>query len=1145
MYFRGDKPLFFATDLTNFLGCRHLTAVERLAAHKLAKRPYYDDPMLEILRERGLEHEQAYVERLRAMGKRVVEIDKQSPNAFGDTVRAMQEGADVIVQARLEHGSWAGWADVLLRVDGEGEAGPWWQYEPVETKLAKETRGATIIQLCLYAELLAELQGGPPDLLRVVVPDSNFEPECYRFDEFRAYFRLIRRKFEAELQAPLAASVETATPYPDPVPHCDVCNWYSVCDARRVKDDHISLVAGIQKAQRKELAGWGVTTLAGLGQLPIPLERKPVRGSAAALERVREQARLQLEARTSGKPTYELLPIEEGYGLAALPDPSALDVFLDLEGDRHAEDGGLDYLFGYAFRDAAGAVQYDAIWAISPTEEKAAFERFMDLVAERRARDPMMHVYHYAPYEPTAMKRLMGRYATRADELDEMLRCGVFVDLYAVVRKGVRAGIDSYSIKKLEPFYGLVREVDLRRVSRLLRAVEYAIAKKDAGSLSDEIREAVRSYNRDDCVSALDLRTWLEELRVEAERRAGVPIPRPAPVAAKANEKLEERLARIRAVSDALTAHLPVERDRAQQAQWILAQLLEWHRREDKVDWWEFFRLNDMTAEELLDQRAGLAGLVFEQRLETTKRGVVVDRYRFPPQDTDFEEQDDAYEPGSEKVSPIAKVEELDLEQRTVDIRKGAARAEHHPTALFKQDKVSNPDAVHALLRLGEFVRDHGIDAPGAHRSERDLLLRLNPRLLPGEPLRRPGESTVASARRAALALDGGVLAVQGPPGAGKTFTGARMIVDLVRAGRRVGVTAGSHKVIRNLLDEVVRAAAEEGVRLRCMHRLTDKSKTPAAHIDEETDSAKAVAKILAGEYGVVGGTAWVWCKEELARSVDVLVVDEAGQMSLANVLACAQGAKNLVMLGDPQQLEQPQKACHPEGSELSALEYLLEGHETMPEDRGLFLGETWRLHPAICSYTSDLFYEGKLRSHAGLGAQTVVGPTRFAGSGLFHVPVEHDGNQNTSLEEADCVAALVGELTMPGVTWTDRHGVARPVTLDEILVVAPYNAQVSEIAERIPGARVGTVDKFQGQEAPIVVYSMATSNPEEAPHGMEFLFSRNRLNVATSRARCVCILVGNPRLFEPECRTPEQMRMANAFCAYLERARLVRKENQ
>jgi uncharacterized protein len=288
----------------------------------------------------------------------------------------------------------------------------------------------------------------------------------------------------------------------------------------------------------------------------------------------------------------------------------------------------------------------------------------------------------------------------------------------------------------------------------------------------------------------------------------------------------------------------------------------------------------------------------------------------------------------------------------------------------------------------------------------------------------------------------------------------------------------------------------------------------------------------------VVGGTAWVWPKEELTEAVDALFVDEAGQMSLANVLACAQAARNLVLLGDPQQLEQPQKASHPLGSELSALEYLLEGHETMPPERGLFLGETWRLHPSICSYTSELFYEGKLVPHPGLAAQTVSGPTPYAGAGLVYVPVAHDGNQNRSPEEADRVADIVRNLVAPGVTWVNGRGETKPLILEDVLIVAPYNAQVSEIAERIPGARVGTVDKFQGQEAPVVIYSMATSSPEEAPHGMEFLFSRNRLNVATSRARCLCILIGSPELFDIECRTPEQMRMANAFCRYLEVAR-------
>jgi predicted RecB family nuclease len=1135
MDFRDAAPIFFATDLTNFLACRHLTAVERLAAHKLARRPYFDDPMLELLRQRGLEHERAYVDSLRS-GARVVEISRNAPDAFDATLRAMRDGADVVVQAKLEHGRWAGWADVLLRRPGESSFGGW-HYEPVETKLAVETRGATLLQLCLYADLLTELQATAPSELHVVTPAST---ERYRFEEFRAYFRLLRRRFELELQTPLPTSVETATPYPDPVSHCDVCNWYGVCEKRRTADDHLSLVAGIQKTQRTELAQRGIATLAALATMPLPLAWKPNRGSVGALERVREQARLQFQARTSGTPTYELLPVETDHGLAALPVPSSLDVFLDLEGDRQADGGGFEYLFGYAFRGADGAVRYESLWALSPDEEKLAFERFIDMVTGWRAVDWSMHVYHYAPYEPTAMKRLMGRYATRAEELDRLLRAKAFVDLYSVVRKGIRAGVDSYSIKRLEPFYGLVREVDLRVASRHLRALEYALAKKNTGSLTSEIREAVRSYNRDDCVSALQLRDWLETLRVEAETASGESIPRPARPARVKNEKLSERLARIRRIADALTAGLPSERDRTQQARWVLAQLLEWHRREDKVDWWEFHRMNDMSDDELLDERAGIAGLEFERRLETTKRGSVIDRYVFPPQDTDFDDQDDAYELGCEKPSPFAKVDAIDIDRRTLDLRKSGARADQHPRALFKQDKVANPDAVNALMRLGEFVRDHGIDDGGQHRAARDLLLRLNPRLAAGHSLRMAGESTVQSARRAVLALEGGVLAIQGPPGAGKTFTGARMIVDLVRSGRKVGVTAVSHKVIRNLLEEVVRAASEEGTLVRCVHRVSEKSRSATPGIEEETDSARALKRIANREYDVVGGTAWVWAKQDVEEALDVLVVDEAGQMSLANVIACAQAAKNLVLLGDPQQLEQPQKASHPEGSELSALEYLLEGHETMPEDRGLFLGETWRLHPAICSYTSDLFYESKLRSHAGLDAQLVAGPTRFAGAGLFHVAVEHEGNQNTSIEEAATVAEVVTELTMPGVTWTDRHGVARPVTLDEILVVAPYNAQVSEIAERIPGARVGTVDKFQGQEAPIVIYSMATSNPDEAPHGMEFLFSRNRLNVATSRARCVCILVGNPRLFEPECRTPEQMRMANAFSAYLERARVI-----
>jgi uncharacterized protein len=1137
MQLLGTEPTFYAKDLTGFLACRHLTTLERLAADGKIWRPHVEDPMLEILKERGLAHERAYVEHLAAGGRRVVVIERGA-DALERTLAAMRDGADVIVQARLEYGAWAGWADVLLRVSGQSRFGGF-RYEPVETKLATETKGATLVQLCLYASLLSELQGAPPERLRVVVPGVGFAAEEFRYDELSAYFRLVQRMFEAEIEAPLPASGDAAPTYPEPIAHCDVCNWSSICHGRRVKDDHVSLVAGIHKTQRQELVSWGISTLADLAAVPLPLPRKPERGSATALERACEQARVQFEARVTGKAVYELLPFEEAHGLAALPEPAPLDVFLDLEGDRLAEHGGFDYLFGYAFRGDAGTPQYEAVWAVNAAEEKAAFERFIDLVVERRTSDPSMHVYHYAPYEPTAMKRLMGRYATRADALDLLLRERVFVDLYGIVRRGVRAGIDSYSIKKLEPFYGLAREVDLRLASRQRAAMEYAIARGNSAWLPAKVREAVQGYNRDDCLSALELRDWLERLRDEAAGLFGHAPGRPVDPTSERKEELEARQARMRALAEALTADLPpVDRDAPQQAQWTLAQLLEWHRREDNATWWEYHRLNEMPEDELVDEQDGVGGLRFVDRLDEVGRGSVIDRYRFPQQDTRLEDGDDVYRPGAEKPSRLGVVVAIDFERHTLDLKKGPGRADEHPAAVFRHETVVNKEAVESLLRLGESVLAHGIEGRGPYRAARDLLLRRNPRLRGETLLREPGEDAVASARRVGLALDGGVLAIQGPPGAGKTYTGARMIVDLVRAGKKVGVTAVSHKVIRNLLDEVVRASEDEGLRVRCLQRVPERSSVPPVGIDEEPDSRKAVDRILRRQFDVVGGTAWVWAKDELAGSLDVLVVDEAGQMSLANVLACAQAAENLVLLGDPQQLEQPQKASHPDGAELSALEHLLEGHDTMPEERGLFLGETWRLHPEICRYTSEMFYEGKLRPHARLGGQRLAGDTPFAGAGLFYVPVAHDGNQNSAPEEAARIAEIVAGLTSGGVTWTDRLGEIRPMTLDDVLVVAPYNAQVSEIAEHIPGARVGTVDKFQGQEAPVVVYSMTTSSGEEAPHGMEFLFSRHRMNVATSRARCVCILVGNPKLFEPDCRTPDQMRMANAFCRYLELAR-------
>ena len=1156
---RVDARLVYsATDLVAYLECAHLASLERAAAWGQLTRPVRSDPVLDRIARRGMEHEQRFLQSLHGDGLAVVEVERDEDlpheerriRGRDETLAAMRAGADVIYQAVLFDGRRFGYADFLRRVEQPSDLGGW-SYEVWDTKLARHATASAVLQLCLYSDMVRQLQGRQPGQMHLALGGVQRETVSFRVADYAAYYRLVSREFEAFLESGGVFPVEGT---PEPVEHCGVCRWSERCRTQWRAEDDLSLVAGLSSRQRRALQTIDVTTRTGLAEPPEPLPDRLDGAGREALARIRAQADIQVRGERLGKTIsertelardreQELIPNQ---GLLMLPEPSPGDLFFDIEGDPFfgsEEVDGIDYLFGViepGRPDADGQPTFHTFWSIedgtvTTGAERRAFEAFIDLVSDRLKSDPNLHIYHYAPYEPTAVKRLAGRYGTREEEVDELLRGGVFVDLYRAVRQGIRASVESYSIKRLEPLYGFTREVDLRDAGTSIVEFETWLELGQGGE-REELLARIGEYNRDDCVSTLRLRDWLEEQRAELLLEHG-DLPRPTVPEPEEREDSEEQQA-VNELAATLCAGLPesVEELRgAERGRWLLAQLLNWHRREAKSFWWRYFYLvGELTDEERREESDAIGELTFEgSRPDPRPRArSTIYRFRFPPQDHAIRVDNAPHDP--ETGTAAGTVVLIDDEEGLIDLRRGRTQPAPTPTSLVPHDFVRSQPKPQNLQRLARRVLEHGLDGAGPYRAARDLLARRPPRVgqVEGKPLRRVGEDAQGTARRLVTEMDESYLAIQGPPGSGKSTVGAEMIVDLVAVGNRIGVTANSHKVIGELLAKVETVADQRGAGVAIGQRAPDDAVFAGA---DQLSNDEARDGLADGSLDVVGGTTWLWAREDMLESVDVLVVDEAGQMSLADALAASLSATNLILLGDPQQLDQPLQGVHPPGADRSALAHVLHGERVMPDDLGLFLDGSWRLHPEISAYTSEVFYEGRLRSHPGRERRDLDGAPPLSGTGIRFVPALHTGRSSESLEEAEELAARVRALLSASPTYTDADGSARSLGDSDILVITPYNAQVKAIRDALPGFRVGTVDKFQGQEAPISIYSMATSSADEAPRGMEFLYSLNRLNVATSRAQCLAVVVASPALIRVRCRTPRQMRLANALARLVE----------
>lgn len=897
-----------ASRLNDFLGCPHQAALW-LAGISPEEEA---DAALQLIRDKGFEHEAAVLARLEQLHGLAERIP--SGGSLADRVRltreAIERGVTLIYQGALTKEAWLGYPDFLLRTGSAQAAG----FAPEDAKLSRKAKGEYLLQLGVYAELLESLFGIPVQGGTIHVAAGD--PERFDLRRTRYILKRLMRRFER-----FVADKARATK-PLPCAACAQCDYKPRCEDEWRKADSPFFVAGLSGAQVVKLAAAGVHTLSQLAALPTVTKIDGM--GAETVAKLSAQAKLQLDARKNGKHAFELLPRSRGRGFAMLPAPDEGDLFFDMEGDPLAGEG-LEYLFGIFGRfNGAKDPEFLPIWAHSAAEEKAAFERVMRLFVDQIGRHPGAHIYHYAAYEPTALKRLAMRYATMEAELDQFLRERRFVDLYRVVVQSLRASTETYSLKDLEALYWRERTGEVTSASDSIVEYERWCITND-----NTILDSIASYNEDDCVSTAHLRNWLEGLRP-----AGVHLEIVDETAGEKREQSAER-AQLEARKQALAASVRACGHGDARVRDLVAELLWFHQRSQKPGWWAVFERQAWSEDELVDDAESLGGL---QR-DTNTPPVQVKRsldtaYVFPPQDTKLKVGDTPRI--AETLGYAGSIVELSAEDGKVVLRRGMKsgampdRLSLVPAPINLQ---SVPDAVIAFAdRLARGPTE-------ADQAVLDILMRRVPRLkgrAAGLPLRNPREPLTDAVIRAVMDLDHSYLFIQGPPGTGKTYTAAQAIVALLRAGKRVGVSSNSHKAINKLLLEVEKHAKASGFRF-CGAKKGNKD-DPETEFNSLNITTIFDSKETSQQHRLVGGTVFHFCRDDQRGTYDYLFIDEAGQVSLGNLVAMAGAAANIVLVGDQMQLPQPVQGVHPGETGLSSLEYLLEDKATVPEDRGILL---------------------------------------------------------------------------------------------------------------------------------------------------------------------------------------------------------------
>lgn len=1179
MYKKENGVWSFNTrDLMRAANCEHCVrlaaaiAIGAPGVKELADEYYVEPSGLAIERGNAFESE---LERELVSSLPEGDVQRPEKSEVDLTVDLMKVGVPVIYQGALnsisENTQFNGRPDFLVRsdyvlefIDGRLCAYPDPEAENTgyiawDAKLAKSAKSNYLLQVALYVDSLEQLGFKGHGQAGLILGSRKLE----RFDEneivpamklARSVISRITKEADEQLRTQKgfgAFELSELQLFCETTGTCDYCEYPALCEKTRIDVDHLSQVFNIRTTHIKKLADAGIATMRALAAAEDG--QRPEGFVPGTFDKLRRQAKVQIETIDTGKPAYELLSDPE---ISVLPPASPNDIFFDMEGFPYfEEEGGLEYLFGATDRQK----QFTAFWAHDRKEEAEAFASFVDFAVAVVESDPTAHIYHYANYEVAALSRLATRHGIREKQIGDLIASGRMIDLAKVVTGSLVIGKPSYSIKKLEDYYEFGRGAEVTNAKSSMDEYErYTQLRLLGDPKADVVLAEIGVYNKEDCISTEALYNWLSSLpgahvnfdehrkqvdikkaRSEQDGDSGAAQSKQAQ---QAEAELEALIAKTAHLEAAL-ADWPWGKDpdgdyRARIWQALTHSMLFYNR--ERVAQWQQWALLKGADDEALDRdRQSLVvrdcvRTNIDGNLEQASRRVKVEyEYHLADDQACFLKSGDSlfirYSVGANQFE-TDRGEVISVENDTIRfVRKAlVSEIELQPDAIFEDSQIhamAKPGAVASWVEEAASRWGSPNNPAPEGNAVMDLLMRRKPRLMSGVDLPRVVSDDYLSAIASAVELlDNSTLAIQGPPGTGKTYLASRVIKQLIESGASVGVTANSHPAINNLLAGVLDAGVpRELVAKRNGRR--EVGERPWVVPKTNKDVAVWRRNHMRGH--VVGGTSWNFASDQFReQQFDYLFIDEAAQFSLVDAIAAGAKAKNIVLLGDPQQLTQVIQAIHPGGVANSALGHYMGDYEILPDDFGYFVEVTRRMHSAVNHPISWLSYQGRLHAHPDANARAIddIRP------GFTAVPVEHHGNSSHSPEEVNEVLRIVELLS-------------RRLPQGEIMVVAPFNAQVSLIRQKLDfngygDVEVGTVDKFQGREAMAVIVSLASSSADDAPRGLGFVLDRNRLNVALSRAKTNSYLVYSPQLLKSGFANVEQLTSVSRLAGLLSMAK-------